>query len=556
MNITEQLLSLDNKALFGKIQEIFAHAEETQKVLLTQILAANTQCVYGRKYHFDQIKDIETYRKQVPICCWKDLDSDLERVVAGEKDVLFSGDVKQFLLTTGSTGKAKHIPESYMSGVARRLVLRLRQIYDAMAVPRLLELLQRGKTDGVPGRLLTLANVQGNQNKTPSGIPVSYASELTMKQSGLNNYLAFPTAVYEVKESLVKDYLIMRFAIEHPDILIISGNNAARLAYLIHLAETHKEEILLDIEKGTIDHAGAVDEAVREKLASSLHPNPTRAAQLRQLLSEGKPFTPVSYWPDLSLALFWLSSSVGYFVKDVRPLLPATTKMMDVGYGASEAKFNIPIKPEDPSGLLSIASTFFEFLPVKGGSPLLAHELEVGEQYELVITTWGGLYRYNMEDIVICRGFVGTTPKIEFVTKSTEVLNICDEKVFPNNIVPCAIEALANQGAVLCQMQIYADSQERVYRCFVEVEGDPENVDLPRFTKEFHTLLCRRSIGYSIFTDSKVLRPLQVTLMKTGWQKSLIQAKLKEGRSLTQIKLPLIIKELANNEWYFRKMDI
>lgn len=549
MNITEQLLSLDNKALFRKIQEVFAHAEETQKTLLMQILTANAQCEYGRKYHFDQIKDIEAYRRQVPVCYWKDIDLDTGRIVAGERDVLFSGEVKQFLLSSGSTGRAKYIPESYMSEVARSLVLRLRQMYDAMAVPCLLQLLQSEKIDGVPGRLLTLANVQSGQKKTLSGTPVSYASELTMKQSGLNDYLAFPTAVYEVKEPSVKDYLIMRFAIEHPDILVISGNNATRLAYLIHLAETHKEKILLDIEQGTIDHAGAVDEMVREKLSSLLRPNPARAAQLRQLLSEGKPFTPASYWPDLALALFWLSASVGYFVKDVRPLLPVTTRIMDVGYGASEAKFNIPIVPEDPAGLLSIASTFFEFLPVKGGEPLLAHELEVGEQYELVITTWGGLYRYNMEDIVICRGFVGTTPKIEFVTKSIEVLNICDEKVYPNEIVPCAIEALANQGAALCQMQIYADSSIRVYQCFVEVDGDPEIVDLPRFTKEFHALLYRKSKGYSIFIDSKVLRPLQVTLMKTGWRKSLIQSKLKEGRSLTQIKLPLIIKELLDDEW-------
>lgn len=549
MNITEQLLSLDNKALFRKIQEVFAHAEETQKTLLMQILTANAQCEYGRKYHFDQIKDIETYRRQVPVCYWRDIDLDTERIVAGEKDVLFSGEVKQFLLSTGSTGRAKYIPESYMSGVARSLVLRLRQIYDAMAVPCLLQLLQSEKIDGVPGRLLTLANVQSDQKKTLSGTPVSYASGLTMKQSGLNDYLAFPSAVYEVKEPSVKDYLIMRFAIEHPDILVISGNNAARLSYLIHLAETCKEKILLDIEQGTINHAGAVDEMVREKLSSLLRPNPARAAQLRQLLSEGKPFTPASYWPDLALALFWLSASVGHFVKDVRPLLPVTTKIMDVGYGASEAKFNIPIAPEDPAGLLSIASTFFEFLPVKGGKPLLAHELEVGEQYELVITTWGGLYRYNMEDIVICRGFVGTTPKIEFVTKSIEVLNICDEKVYPNEIVPCAIEALANQGVTLCQMQIYADSSIRAYRCFVEVDGDPEIVDLPRFTKEFHALLYCKSIGYSIFIDSKALRPLQVTLMKTGWQKSLIQSKLKGGRSLTQIKLPLIIKELVDDEW-------
>lgn len=552
MNITEQLVSLDNKRLWGKMQELFAHAKETQETLLMQILSSNAQCEYGREHHFDQIKTIEEYRRYVPVCSWKGVEPDTERLATGAKDILFSGEVKQFLTTSGSTGKAKYIPESHMSEVARSLVLRLRQIYDAMAVPRLLQLMEGGGGDSVPGRLLTLANVQNNQVKTPAGIPVAYASGQTMKQSGLDRFLAFPPAIYAVSDASVKDYLIMRFAIEHPDILVISGNNASRLTALVRFAEVHKEEILLDIERGSIDYAGAIEETIREKLSPLLRPNPERASQLRLLISEGKPFIPATYWPDLALALFWLSASVGFFVKEARLLLPTNTQLMDVGYGASEAKFNIPIAPEDPAGLLSIVSTFFEFLPIEGGEPLMAHELEINKQYELVITTWGGLYRYNMEDIVVCHGFVGTTPKIEFITKSIEVLNICDEKIYPNEIVPCAADALAKQGAALRQMQIYADSTARTYLCFVEVEGNPSNVNLPAFTQDFHSILHGKSLTYSIFTDAKVLNPLQVTLMKTGWQTSLIQAKLKEGRSLTQIKLPVVINQLPDAEWQIR----
>lgn len=552
LTITEELLKLDNQTLAARIPGLFAQAATVQETLLKQIVAANASCEWGQKHQFDQIKSLEDYRRQVPITTWADIEPYSDRLVKGENGLLFCEPVKQFVITSGSTGKGKYIPESRMSEVARGLVLRLRQLFDAKAVPEFMALLKQADKKAIPGKLLSLANVRVEKSTTPNGVPLVYASGQTMAQSKLDAFLAFPPAIHWVTNNNAKDYLIMRFAIEHPEVWVISGNNASRLSYLIRFAEAHCEELLQDIEHGTLTHAGELEDSIREKLQPYLAPNPERAAALRLALAEGKPFNPTTYWPNLKLGLFWLSASVGRFVNEIRPLLPATTRFMDVGYGASEAKFNLPMVPEDPAGALSIATTFFEFLPVEGGEPLLAHELEEGKQYVLIITTWGGLYRYNMQDIVVCKGFVGTTPKIEFVAKNIEVINLCDEKVYPNSIVRSAELALATHGLSLKQVQAYGDANLRYYHLYIETAEEADNLDHEAFEAEVHQRLREEAEGYQIFTTNQVLQPLKVTWMKRGWQESLIQERIANGVSRTQIKLPVVINRRPQETWFKR----
>ena len=55
---------------------------------------------------------------------------------------------------------------------------------------------------------------------------------------------------------------------------------------------------------------------------------------------------------------------------------------------------------------LLTSQVFFEFIPLvntdsnEPKTTLLAKEIKVGEMYEIIVTTPGGLYRYRMGDIV------------------------------------------------------------------------------------------------------------------------------------------------------------
>ena len=224
--------------------------------------------------------------------------------------------------------------------------------------------------------------------------------------------------------------------------------------------------------------------------------------------------------------------------------LPKAIKLMDVGYGSSEAKFNIPLKPWETSGALSIATAFYEFIPEGGGQPVMAHQTEMGKNYELVVTTWGGLYRYKMKDVVRVTGFVSNTPMIEFQYKSIEVLNMVDEKLPATVINDLIRQFFMEQDIAVRQLQIYQNEAEKRYDIYIEpVEGH-----LPideQTNRDIDTLLAHELNGYNLFrNEMHVLNELKVVEMWQGWQQSLYdKASRKAGMTNGQIKLSLIAKE-------------
>ena len=82
--------------------------------------------------------------------------------------------------------------------------------------------------------------------------------------------------------------------------------------------------------------------------------------------------------------------------------MPVSTKCFEMGYGASEGKLNIPTKRYSIWVLLQSMSVFYEFRPLtrRRRHAVSLGSRKDGEAYELIITTYSGLYRYNMLDIV------------------------------------------------------------------------------------------------------------------------------------------------------------
>lgn len=423
-----------------------------------------------------------------------------------------------------------------MSACARNLVLRWRLKHLFKFIPNLME-----------GKFLPLSNAP-TLSKTPSGIPYGTASGLTLEKSGLDKIMAYPLSILLNTDNASTDYLLMRFAIEQENVLFVFGNNAARMTGLVRMAEENKEEILHDIERGSVKESLKLDPAVRKEVEKSLKPNPERAAALRALIAEGKPFTPATYWRKMRLAMFWLSSSVGHYVDELRPYFASPVQFMDAGYGSSEAKFNIPMEPEEKAGALSIATAFYEFIPVEGGEPLMAHQLEMGKEYELVVTTWAGLYRYNMKDIICVDGFVGNTPKISFVRKSSEILNVVGEKIPASAVNDCVHQVLKEKGVVVRQVQVYPDLEHRRYACYVEPMEGTLSV-LPEWEEEMNAKLAEQFQIFEFARLQNLLNPMVLVPMKEGWQESLYAKKLKSGITKSQLKLPVLILEPADEIW-------
>src|SRR5690606_28034402 len=108
--------------------------------------------------------------------------------------------------------------------------------------------------------------------------------------------------------------------------------------------------------------------------------------------------------------------------------------LRDHGLSASEARMTIPFEDDDPAGVLDVAGNFYEFIPEEEyGKPsprvLRAWELDPGANYYIILTTPGGLIRYDIADVVRCDGNYLGVPRLAFLHKGSHIANMTGEKL-------------------------------------------------------------------------------------------------------------------------------
>ena len=82
-----------------------------QKVLLSLIKKAKGT-TFGRDHDFESISDYNQFKARVSIQDYEGLRAYIDRVVAGESDVLWPGKPLYFSKTSGTTSGVKYIPIS------------------------------------------------------------------------------------------------------------------------------------------------------------------------------------------------------------------------------------------------------------------------------------------------------------------------------------------------------------------------------------------------------------------------------------------------------------
>ena len=83
-----------------------------QQINLFRLLDTAGATEFGKKYSFDSIKRYSTFTDRVPVQLYKDLLPFIEKMKDGEPDILWPGKIDQFAVSSGTTGKGKHLPLS------------------------------------------------------------------------------------------------------------------------------------------------------------------------------------------------------------------------------------------------------------------------------------------------------------------------------------------------------------------------------------------------------------------------------------------------------------
>ena len=165
-------------------------------------------------------------------------------------------------------------------------------------------------------------------------------------------------------------------------------------------------------------------------------------------MAETDRLLPKDYWPNLQFLSNWMGGTMKAYLRGY-PEFFGDKPVRDVGLIASEGRMTIPVEDGTPAGILDIRHHYFEFIPENEADretpqTVEAVDLVEGQNYFIVLTTAGGLYRYNIHDLVRCVGFHGRAPVIEFLNKGAHFSSLTGEKLSEHQVI-AAVEAAQRQ---------------------------------------------------------------------------------------------------------------
>lgn len=138
-------------------------------------------------------------------------------------------------------------------------------------------------------------------------------------------------------------------------------------------------------------------------------------------------------WPELEV-FFHGAVSMKPYKKEFEKLIPKKDFYYIDSYNASEGFFAFQDDLVGGNGMLLLAGhgIFYEFIDIISGDIKILKDVEVGRKYEIVISTFSGLWRYRVGDII---EIVNLDPvRIQISGRTQAVLNAYGEELMVDNV--------------------------------------------------------------------------------------------------------------------------
>ena len=501
-------------------QDIFGDCEKLQRNVLADILSQAQDCQYALDYNFRNISSYEQYVHNVPIKDYLDFKPYIEKNMQTNAHELSQQKTAHYLKTTGTTGQAKYFIETNLGAKAKELAVDMWNY----SIARKVEVLQ----DPNVKILIIVNNIYDDYADNGLAIVRSSAAAVKILYQRHPQIYIHPFSVYEVAiTNQDRNYLQAFYALKEKNFNVLFCNNLAHFGIILDCIETNFPQLLKDIRYGKLSIN--LTEADRYELEKDLAPDFARAAELEQIFNEND--GALSYdliWPNFVFVGTWLSGSIGHIADDVLRRLPDKVKCISEGYGCSEAMINIPMEFNEPNGVISSFGYFFEFLPINGGAPLPAWQVKDGGYYELILTTYSGLYRYNLHDIVKVEGFLGTTPKIKFCCKSSDSCFIGNEVFYAYQLDEFVRKAEKIYGTTFTFYQAFCEDNQLQ----LIIQPFENDYDSKKIYSIFEQLFSAAGIPFD-----------RLYIMNQEYRTYLFQQNMTNGRNIQSIKLWSIIKQ-------------
>lgn len=397
-----------------------------------KLIKASTNSHFGRKHKFSEIKNIDDFKRLVPIGNYSTFEPYIQAVREGETQALFNAKEKiiAFHLSSGTTATPKYIPVTTAYYKNHKLIWLYYYSYLLTRNPKILR-----------GKLFPFYSPV-SEFYTDLGIPCGSDSGLIAEKQSkfISRSFAVPPEAYKINTMDEKYYALIRFAIQ-ADVSFIIGSNPIIMLYLGRILNSKKEQLIKEVREGTIDESVNIPEKIKNALRTKAKKlkDPKRALKLEQIMKETGTLRPVDIWPKLCAVATWKGGTLNLPL-ELFPNYFGEIPIWALGLHSSEGRYTITLDAEGSWGCLAITNNFYEFIPeehgkLKNPDTKLAHELEIGKKYILVITTASGFYRYNLEDLIECVGHYEKSPIIRFLNKASQILDLQGAKIYEYQLV-------------------------------------------------------------------------------------------------------------------------
>lgn len=513
---------------------------KVQEKFLRRLLKTHQNTELGRKYQLGKIKTVEQFRQQIPILPYSSYEPYLERIAAGEQNILTAEPVVYLTLTSGSTGKKKMIPTTRQSQNAFRTAT-------LTSIGFLNEAL---KAKGLEFGKLLVTNSTQIWGHTSAGIPYGPASAgvLRMDKFLYEQFFAHPYESLQVVDSPARHYVCLLFALCDPLMRGMLANFPMLNLRTCNYLEKYAEDFINDIETGTIADWIVLEPEIRLKLENQWSANPSRASQLREIIKSQGRLTPQLVWKNLAFVGNARGGTSDFYFERF-PSYFGNTPIFGAVFSSAEGMFSVYRDVNSDHSILAIESGFFEFIPedqweAEQPKTLLATEVKPGERYRILTTSYGGFYRYDIGDVIEVLGFYEQAPMIVFRHRQGGLISSTTEKTTEAHATQ-VMQALVQEFNLLLEdFCITLSENDFPARYLVNIELAP-GVALSNpqaFLQSFDKKLQDANTHYEISRRDPIPPP-HLRILAPGSFAILRQRQIQKGIPDSQLKFPHISED-------------
>ncbi|MDG1172398.1 MAG: GH3 auxin-responsive promoter family protein [Polaribacter sp.] len=434
---------------------------KTQDKVFKKLISKAKNTAFGKDHDFKNIVSYNDFKDRVKVTDYEGLRAYVDRIVAGESDVLWIGKPLYFAKTSGTTSGAKYIPitkesmPTHIKAARNALLFYIAEKKDASFV--------NGKMIFLQGSPI-LSNKNGIKLGRLSGIVAHYVPKYLLK----NRLPSWETNCIEDWDTKVN--AIVEETINE-DMSVISGIPSWVQMYFEKLIEKTGKSV------------------------SELFPN------FNFFIYGGVNFEPYKNK---------FESLIGKKI-DYIELYPASEGF--IAYQDSQTEKGMLLQLD--SGI------FYEFIPAKeffdkNPTRISLKDVEIGVNYVIILNTTAGLWGYNIGDTV---EFTSTKPyRIKVTGRIKHFISAFGEHVIGKEVEKALNDSIIGTAVNISEFSVAPQVNPKnglpYHEWFIEFENEPKNLD--DFAAKIDASMQTQNIYYLDLIKGKVLRPLIIRKVKKG----------------------------------------